>query len=66
MCWARAASEAVHQGLPRLCGDGLEEGEGGDHAVLGEGEEACLCDEIVPGGKNQGGGISIRLHAILM
>lgn len=48
MCWVGAASEAVHQGLPRRCGGGLEEGEGGDHAVLGEGEEACLCDEMVP------------------
>lgn len=47
-CWARAASAAVHQGLPRLCVGGREEEEGGDPSALGGGEEACLCGEMLP------------------
>lgn len=47
-CRVRDASAAVHRGLSQLCGAGLEEEEGGDPSVLGGGEEACLCGEMLP------------------
>ncbi len=52
-CRVMAASAAVHRGLYRLCGGGLEEEEGGDPSMLvGEGE-ACLCGEMLPGGEKE-------------
>lgn len=47
-CRVRAAFAAVHRDPSRLCGDGLEEEEGGDPSTLGGGGEACLCDEMLP------------------
>lgn len=52
-CRVKAASAAVHRGLPQLRGCGLEEEEGGDPSVLGGGGEACLCGEMLPGGEKQ-------------
>lgn len=52
-CWVMDASAAVHRRLSQMSGGGLEEEEGGDPSVLGEGGEACLCDEMLPRGGKQ-------------
>lgn len=49
-CRVMAVSAAVRRGRLRLGGGDLGEEEGGDPSALGEGGEACLCDEMLPEG----------------